>query len=723
MARKSKKKPLPSKDDILAFINESSINVSKREIARAFHIKGEERIWLKGILKEMAEEGLLAQKGRRQVLIKDKLPPVMVCTLTSEFSPDGEPLLEPTNDEFSPAPKIILDDSRAAKLAPGEQLLVRLRKEDDFYIAKMMKRLDGKAQEMVGVVHITKGAPHLAPCTRQEGRKYPIKNLPPDIEAGDLVLASISSSSHHGKRIAKIKQRLGEQGAPDTLSTLSIHSLQIPHIFPTEALQQARKELTVPPLGQREDLRHLPLVTIDGEDAKDFDDAVWAEHTEDEGWHLIVAIADVAHYVHPNTPLDKEAYLRGNSVYLPDQVIPMLPEELSNDLCSLRPNKDRASFAVHLWLDQQGRLKKHKFVRALIKSHARLTYNQVKEALDGNPDKITAPLMDEIIHPLFGAFEELKKARQSRGTLDFDIPEQRIVFADDGNVAEVVPLIRNEAHMLIEEFMILANVAAAQQLEQRNAPCMYRIHEPPSEEKIAALRETLKGLGLKLPKGQVVLPKTFSQLIEASKETPHHSLVSELALRSQMQARYDPSNAGHFGLNLTRYAHFTSPIRRYADLVVHRSLISSLDLGKDGLSGHEIFEEMAKHISTTDRRAEQAERDVKARFISAYLQTHIGKEFLGRIRGVVNFGLFVELNGLGMDGLVPMSLLPNDYWVFEESKHQLIGRRTRHTYTLGDPITVRLVDVNPLANSVTLEVSEGPKTKSMKKKPKKPQIR
>lgn len=717
MARKlKKKKPLPTKEDLVAFINESAGKVTRREIARAFHLKGDQRIWLKSMLKELADEGHIAKSRRRQVSSRTTLPPVLVGVVSEDLSPDGEPLLTPLDNEFSPAPTIILDDPRAASMSPGTRLLIRLRKEEDYYLAKIMRRLEGKAKEVVGIVHMTKGAPFLEPCTRQGGRKHPIKSLPHDIHEGDLVIAEVNTPSNRGKPTAKIKQRIGNQHAPESLSTLSIHTHDIPHTFPADVISQAKSLRAIPPLGDREDLRDLPLVTIDGEDARDFDDAVWAQHSETHGWHLIVAIADVAHYVRPNSPLDKEAFARGNSVYFPDKVVPMLPEELSNDMCSLRPNEDRASFAVHLWLDNKGRLKRYRFVRALIRSQARLTYNQVQAALDGTPDEMTEPLLESVIHPLYGAFSELKKARESRGTLDFDLPEQKITFHDDGTVEDIIPELRLEAHMLIEEFMILANVAAAQQLEQRNAPCMYRIHESPSEEKVTALRQTLKGLGLALPKGQVLLPKTFSHIIDAAKDTPHHSLVSELALRSQMQARYDPANVGHFGLNLTRYAHFTSPIRRYADLIVHRSLITALDLGEDGLAGDEDLDSIAKHISATDRRAEAAEREVRERFISSYLQTHIDKIFDGRIRGVAKFGLFVELTGLGIDGLVPMTHLPGDFFIFEETKHQLIGRRTRKTFRLGDAVQVKLLEVNTLANAVTLEIVEDKPHRAKKKR-------
>ena len=442
---------------------------------------------------------------------------------------------------------------------------------------------------------------------------------------------------------------------------------------------------------------------------------MWAELTAD-GWHLLVAIADVSYYVRPGSELDREAYHRGNSVYFPDRVVPMLPEALSNEMCSLKPNVERACLAVHMWLDAKGRLKKHEFVRGLMRSRARLTYNQVEEAYQGRPDATTKPLLKSVIEPLYGAYELLKMAREYRGTLDLDIPEQKVVIDETGHISHILPRERYDSHKLIEEFMILANVAAAQQLEQRQMPNLYRVHDAPSKERITAFRETLKGLGISFPKGQAVTPKMFQSLLTAVIDSPYAKMVNTLTLRTQAQALYQPENIGHFGLSLTKYSHFTSPIRRYADLIVHRSLVKALKFGPGGLQGHEDLYVIGEHISTTERKAAAAERASIERYITLFLKEHIGKVFEGHITGVSNFGLFVSLNETGATGLIPIRTLPSDYYLYEESQHRLLGRSTRLTFTLGDPIMVVLKEAVPLTNTVTLELyQDGPTPKSSQK--------
>lgn len=714
---------LPTREELLEFIKASPTKISKREIAKAFNLKGDKRVWLKDMLRTLATEGLIERGRKRHVGSHDQLPPVAVCTVSAELSKDGEVLLK-ADGEDSHSP-IIFPDKKAASLNPGDQGLFRLKWDgvQKIYVARLLKRLKNSTETVVGIVNKSARSIHLQVVERRHERTFTILNPPADLADGELVMAEVSQGAGGRTSVAKIKKRLGQSKDATTISLISIHAHDIPNVFPKEVIREADEAATLPPLGKRDDLRHIPLVTIDGEDARDFDDAVWARNTEDNGWHLIVAIADVSHYVRPGTPLDQEAYKRGNSVYFPDRVVPMLPESLSNGMCSLKPDEDRACMAVHMWLDAKGRLKKYKFVRALMRSSARLTYTQVQKAIDGVFDSKTEPLWADVIQPLYKAFQELKIARDIRGTLDLDISEQKILFGPDGHISEIKPAPRMEANMLIEEFMILANVAAAQQLEQRNAPCMYRIHETPSEDRILGFREAVKGLGFSFPKGQAIRPKSFSQILNAAKGTPNHSLVSELALRSQMQARYDSENVGHFGLNLARYAHFTSPIRRYSDLVVHRSLISSLSLGSDGLSGDEDLAEVASHLSTTERRADTAEREARERYITTYLMDKIGDTFEGRVRGVMSFGLFVELNDIGIDGLVPLSMLPDDFYVHNEKLHQLVGRKTKKTYMLGDEISVQLVEVNTLANSITLAahgktVPKGKPTSNFSKSPK-----
>lgn len=565
---------------------------------------------------------------------------------------------------------------------------------------------------IVGVVQKTKTGYALLSCDRRDKKSYFLENDSP-VQEGDLVIGEIGDSSQASFRsrrttgqAVRLLQVIGRHDDPQAVSLIVLHQNQIPHAFSAPILAEASVQAALP-LGPREDLTSFALVTIDGEDARDFDDAVWAQPdptlgtVETPGWHLLVAIADVSFYVRPGTDLDEEAQKRGNSVYFPDRVVPMLPEALSNGACSLVPQEKRACLAVHLWVDSRGKLKKHRFVRGVMESRARLTYTQVQQAQAGKVDQKTRPLLP-LIANLFQAFEVLKKAREKRGTLALDLPEYKICFNDAGDVSGIKQQERFESHQLIEELMILANVAAAMTLEQKLAPCLYRVHEPPPEEKLLAFGEMLKGWGIPFAKGQAVTPKSFNHILEYSKKTPFQGIVHELVLRSQSQACYTPHNQGHFGLSLPRYAHFTSPIRRYADLVVHRSLVRSLGLGEGALE-QEDLEALGNHLSDAERRAATAEREATARYIALFLEKHQGETFAGRITGVASFGFFVALNNLGAEGLIPVALLRRDYYIFDPQRHRLIGQRTHKTYTLGDEISVRLIQVDPLTNTLTFD--------------------
>jgi ribonuclease R len=466
-------------------------------------------------------------------------------------------------------------------------------------------------------------------------------------------------------------------------------------------------------LGQREDLRSVPLVTIDGADARDFDDAVWAEPdaARPGGWHALVAIADVAWYVRPGDALDEAALERGNSVYFPDRVVPMLPEELSNELCSLKPAVERACIAVHLYIDSEGRLERHRFVRGLMRSAARLTYEAAQAAIDGNPDAQSRPLVEPVLRPLYGVYRALDAARLKRGSLELDLPERQIFLDPAGRVARIEPRQRLDSHKLIEELMICANVAAAETLERLKQPCMYRVHDVPDPAKLAALREFLDHLGLpglKLAKGQAIRPRHFNDILRKAAGTPFAPLVHQLVLRSQAQAVYSPNNLGHFGLGLRRYAHFTSPIRRYSDLLVHRALVAGQNFGAGALppTDPKAFAATGEHVSMTERRAAAAERSASDRYLVAFLAERVGASFPGRINGVTRAGLFVTLSETGADGLVPMRSLPGDYYEHDEAHHRLIGRRTRRSFTLGDPVTVRLAEANSVTGSLLFTMTE-----------------
>jgi ribonuclease R len=540
-----------------------------------------------------------------------------------------------------------------------------------------------------------------------------------DARTGDLVSVELMPRNRLGLPVGKVVERFAGLADPRSFCRIAIHENDIPDRFPEDAIAQAERATPVT-LGTRADLRSIPLVTIDGIDARDFDDAVFAEADDDPanpgGFRLLVAIADVAHYVRPGDPLDREALKRGNSVYFPDQVVPMLPEALSNGLCSLRPQEERACLAVEIVIDAEGAKRRHRFMRGLMRSAARLTYRQVQQARDGGSSE---GIPDGLLEPLYGAFDALRRARGKRGALDIELPEKRVILDESGTITEIGIRERLDAHMLIEEFMVLANVCAAETLEQRRQPCMYRVHETPDPEKVDALAEVLDGLDIPFAKGQVVRPKMFNAVLAKVKDEPHERMVNEMVLRAQSQAQYRPENAGHFGLALTRYAHFTSPIRRYSDLLVHRALIRGLKLGEDGLTpgDDQEFEGWGEHISMTERRASAAERATLDRYLARNLADRIGGSFAGRINGVTRFGLFVTLDETGADGLVPIRSLPDDYYDHDEVHHSLTGRSLGWVFRLGDRVEVRLTDADPASGGIALEIVSGGEQTPVSRRP------
>ena len=724
MAGKRPERPFPTREEVLAFIRESKGPVGKREIARAFQIRGAERLALKDLLKELRRSGDLEAGAKRRYLAAGELPPVMVLEITG-IDPDGELLAKPAvwHQDTAP-PKIFVSPERGRGAAgPGDRVLARLRRvEAGVYEARTMRVLAGVPKRVIGVYQRDAGKGRggrggwVRPTDRRAKAELTLD--PADAagaQPGELVL--VEPKSHHrrlGAREVRVVERLGRIDETRALSLISIHEHDLPTVFSEAALGEAKAAGPVQSVGAegREDLRELPLVTIDGEDARDFDDAVWAEPDGDPGnpggWHLLVAIADVAHYVPPGSALDQAAYERGNSAYFPDRVVPMLPEALSNGWCSLKPAEERPCLAVHLWIDRDGRALRHHFLRGLMRSAARLTYGQTQAAFDGRPDEAAEPLLEPVIRPLFGAFQALARARAARGTLDLDLPERQVVLKPDGTVDGIRPRQRHDSHRLIEEFMIAANVAAAATLEEVRQPCMYRIHDAPDPQKLEALRQVLDGLGLRLARGQVIKPRMFGRILDQVRGRPHAPMVHELVLRSQSQAAYAPDNVGHFGLALPRYAHFTSPIRRYSDLLVHRALISGLRLGGGGLPdwAEAEFAEQGRHISTTERRAQAAEREAVDRFTAAFLKERIGDIFAGRINGVTRFGLFVTLDDSGADGLIPISTLPEDYYDHIAAEHSLVGRRWGRRYSLGERVRTRLTEADPITGGMVLELIE-----------------
>ena len=702
---------------ILDLIKGSGEALTKREIARALGIKGgDKRIELKSHLKSMEAEGVIVKQAGGAYSVPDSLPNVLVVEV-HQITTDGDVFVKPIEwnaglqGEY-PTIELVPDNKQFSRMKEGSRALVRLQRlDDDSYAARIIKALDNERGRVLGLIHYTKHGPVLLPTDKKA--KYDFDIIQGELggaQEGDLAIGEIQPSRGLRRKKVRIVEVIGKRGDPKAISLISLHEAGLSEEWPKDALKDC-EGLKVPPLKKREDLRDVPLVTIDGADARDFDDAVFAEKIDDGGFHLIVAIADVAHYVRFGSALDTEARRRGNSTYFPDRVVPMLPEALSNDLCSLRPHEPRASLAVHMWIDNEGHLKKYKFVRALIRSHARLIYDQVQAAKDGQPDDMTAPLMNKVIEPLYEAYAVLDKARIKRGALDLDLPERQILIDDKGNMTGVKPRARLDAHKLIEEFMILANVAAAKAIEAKRDPktfpCVYRIHDRPKSDKLDSVREFVESFGISVPKGQVMEAQQINGILRQGSKLPYSHLISQVILRSQSQAVYAADNIGHFGLALEKYAHFTSPIRRYADLLVHRSLIAAYDLGTGPISEEECarIDEIAQHISTTERASMGAERSAVDRFTASYLSEHVGAVFEGQISGVTRFGLFVSLTESGADGLVPMKSLADDFYIHDEDTHALVGKRRGRVFRLGAKVSVKLKESDALTGSCLLELT------------------
>jgi ribonuclease R len=687
---------------------------TKRDLARVLHVSGNERIALKRILKELEGEGVLSRGRGRTYERPGTLPDVTVLEITGQ-DPDGELLARPQRWESDePPPQIIVvpgreDESHGPALGAGERVLARLAQTGEGYEARIIKRLGASVHKVLGVFHHSDRGGRVAPIDRKSKYELVVESRDRGgAEANELVLCEPLSGRSSGLPRARIVERLGSMNEPKAVSLIAIHAHGIPTEFPPEVLDEAERAQAAAAAG-RTDLRRVPLVTIDPEDARDHDDAVWAGPDDDPrnpGGHIvIVAIADVAHYVSPGSALDREALKRGNSAYFPDRVVPMLPEKLSADLCSLMDNVDRPCLAARMVFDRDGNKRGHQFVRGIMRSAATLTYQQAQRAFEG---KDKSALAKEVLAPLWSAYQALAKARDRRDPLSLDLPERRIVIGEDGKVKSIAFRERLESMRLIEEMMIMANVAAAEALEKARTPLIYRIHEQPSKEKLFAFSDYLRTIGVSFAKGQVVKPATFNRILAQAKNGPNAEVMNDVVLRTQAQAVYSPENIGHFGLNLQRYAHFTSPIRRYADLVVHRALVRGLKLGEGGLSDAQAAKlgEVSDHISMTERRAMAAERDSNDRYVAAYMEDRVGASFEARVTGVTRFGLFVRLPESGAEGLIPARTLGFEYFRHDERKHALIGDRTGTAYKMGDKLTVRLMEAAPLTGGLRFELLE-----------------
>lgn len=726
LSGKSKVKPLsetylPTKEDILAFITENPDRAAKRDIAKAFNLKGDARIYLKDILRELADDGLV-EKRAKKLQRPDSLPTIAALTITGRDN-DGGLVARPVEWSGStPAPLVLLRRTHKDKgpaVGVGDQVLAKIFVSSDKsaapYTGRVIKKLEKRDNAILGVLRqLQSGEYRLEPVNRKQNEVSIAAGHLNGAQPGDLVEVITHQKSRFGLPQGKVEQVIGSIGSEKALSMIAIHEYEIPHIFPEKAIEQAENAKPAT-MAHREDWRTLPLVTIDPADAKDYDDAVFAEADTDPanegGFIIVVAIADVSHYVLHGSALDHEAQKRGNSVYFPDRVVPMLPERISNDLCSLREGVDRPAMAVRLIIGADGRKRSHSFHRIMMRSVARLAYQQAQAAIDGVLDEKTEQVIDISLKPLWAAYAALKKARDKREPLELDLPEKKLLLDDKGQVLKVIVPDRLDAHKLIEEFMIQANVAAAETLETKNQPLIYRIHDLPSMTKQESLRDFLKTLEISLARGAQLRPAQFNSILSRVKDTDHEELVNQVVLRSQSQAEYNTDNIGHFGLNLSHYAHFTSPIRRYADLIVHRALIRALNLGPDGLSNDEIAElpAIALNISQTERRAMLAERETTDRLIAHHLAEQVGNEFQARVQGVTKAGLFVTLATYGADGFIPISTLGREYYHYDEAGHSVAGERSGKGYRLGDNVEVRLVEAQPVAGALRFEMLTEPR--------------
>jgi len=763
---------LPTREQILDFIEGSDTPAGKREIAKAFGLSGNDKIALKQLLRDMGDEGLIDSAPGRAFHKMGGVPKVTVLRVT-DVDDGGNAWAVPERWESEgPEPRIRLQEKgRRSAVGVGDRVLARTETKGNGLIAHPMKKLLKGSELVLGVVHQEGESFWLRPVDKRERRELPISDRG-NAEAGDLVLAE--KAGRPPRLTARVSDILGDPFAPRSFSLIAIHKHGIPHVFSDLVLEEAER-VARQDLGSREDLTHIPIVAIDPADARDHDDAIWAAPDDDPanagGWKAIVAIADVSFYVRPGSAVDKEARKRGNSVYFPDRVVPMLPETLSAHVCSLKEGEDRAALACHLRVSRDGQLKSWRFTRARVRIAANIAYEDAQAAIDaleilpgtgrgtseaggggvgtrsgggepppplagasGSPPRagkepvevssspcsmpeIEAPappvapeIVDTVLQPLWACWRALYAARQKRAPLDLDLPERRVMLDEKGRILSVAPRERLDAHKLVEDYMIAANVAAAKALEAKKAPVMYRDHEPPSREKLVALKEYLKTFDVDFALGQVVRPETFNRIIERVGEADFKPQIMEQILRTQTQAYYGPENHGHFGLALGSYAHFTSPIRRYADLLVHRSLVRSYGLGEGGLTDGEAeaMDIIGESISQFERRAMEAERETIDRYVAAFLSERVGELVDCRITGVQPFGFFATVVGLGGDGLVPVSTLGTDYFRYDEASQTLVGDESQVTFASGQLIKLRLAEANPISGGLRFELPDAP---------------
>jgi ribonuclease R len=706
----------PDRQTVLDFLKENPDATTKADIARGLKVKGRERAVLREILTELEREGKLERTGKRSWAQADRPPPSGLVEFT-RLTKEGDLIGQCVGEGGLFGPELIYGGpsgkNRSRAPAKGDRAICKIvGRENGEWRAYVITLLEKRVSErIVGLFERGPRGGRVVPASRKERRELLIQEADSrGAKDGDLVIAEPKPQGkrQYGPPLGVVKEIVGHITDARSASLIAIHAHDIPVEFPEAVLKEAREKQ--PADVPRTDLTQIPLITIDPHDARDHDDAVYAEAVEGGGWRVIVAIADVSAYVTEGSALDKEAEKRGNSTYFPDRVVPMLPFELSADACSLKQGELRPCLAVEMIFSKDGHKQRHKFMRANMRSAAKLAYEEAQAAIDGKPGGKAGEILETVLKPLWGAYEAVAKARDARSPLDLDLPERRIQFNADGDITGIVTKERLEAHRLIEEFMIQANVAAAETLEQKKSPVIYRVHDTPSDAKIAAFAEFLQTLDMKWSIGERPQTHKFNTLLAEIKGGDYDGMISQMVLRTQAQAIYSEENLGHFGLNLPKYAHFTSPIRRYADLVVHRALITAHDFGPDGLSERSAarLEEIAEHISMTERRSMAAERDATDRYLAIFLADRVGAEFEGRITGVTPAGLFVSLAGSGADGFVPISSLSDDYWVHDEAAMAVYARRSGKTFSLGQIVRVRLLEVTPLQGGLLLEMISDP---------------
>ncbi len=708
MVKKNKVEKLPSHEEIVDFLQKSTGKVGKKDIARAFGVKGaDNRRVLKEIIRNLEDTGIIEKATKTSITLTDSLPDICEVEITGMDS-KGNYIARPRTftGEEQQIPQIIITEIKKNidDIEEGDLVLAKLSfVSKTLYEGTVVKHLKNEENLIVGIFEANKKGKGgvVIPAERMGVSEFFVRGENSgDAKDGDLIQAEIITM-RRGNNTARIVKVLGAGDDTKNISLISVFQKNIPYNFPKEVIAEAKKIVSLS-FDKHKDATQIPFVTIDGEDARDFDDAIFAIKDESKdnvaGWHIKIAIADVSHYVKPGSLLDKEAFKRGNSTYFPDKAIPMLPHELSSDICSLLEGQNRPCAIFHITIDKDGEILTYGYDRGVINSKARLNYNETQKAFDGEYNKQTERVKAEL-KDIYGAFKALRKARENRHALEIERDERRIIADNDGKILEISSRAYFDSHKAVEEFMIAANVCAALALEKKKVPVMYRVHEKPSPEKVYNFREFMKSVKIKIGKGQKIENELFNSIIKDFHDKPESFVVNEMILRSQSQAYYSIENMGHSGLALESYAHFTSPIRRYSDLLVHRGLFGELQI-----EDKKELEIAAKHISYTERRSSEAERETSDRYLAYYLSDKLNQTFNVMISGLARAGLFVRIPEFGAEGFIPMRSIPGGYFVYDPDKQSLIGTNGKANYTMGDNLRVKLVEIMPLTGGLIFEI-------------------